>query len=754
MAKSTGFIHRPLPTAALLCALFAPVAATAQTGAAADRSIGVNTAVQTGDANTPVEGQLQDIVVTAERRTQRLQDVPIAATVLGADDLVAKGVTNTADLQRVAPSVAINTYNRSTFINIRGVGTAQSASTGTPGVAYYIDGQLIPHDQFLALSFYDLDTIEVLRGPQGTLTGQNSTGGAIYVRTPAPNFTRLSGYVDQTIGNYDNYRTVGAINVPLSENFAVRASATYDDRDSFYTNIGSSRSTPGDNNLLAGRINFAGRSSDGRIQFNLRADAFKSDTDYVAIKRRNDTVSADPFTIQEDANSFQNQRGYRISGEARFPLTDGIDVRVHTGFQNLFSRDQADGDHTTTAPPRPPASNIGRVALTTTNYDIVSGEINLLSANPGRFTWVVGGFYFDELADVNSQRDNNNTVNFVSSTAGFIIRAHSISKSVFGQAQWGFTDQLELVAGARYSFDKQIFDRLLFNGAIPAGPLIRSDPSSEKLTGKIALNFKPSRDTLLYASLSRGYKAGGGNVTLGAPSFAPETNTVYEAGVKSTLFDRHLRIAGAGFYSDYKGLQLSGVINGLSLTQNAAAGRTYGAELEATAIFGGFSADGGISYLKGEFRGDGICLVNTNSGTPTTPAPPTPAVPCPTGTQTVPDGRALPFTPEWSINAGAQYAIRLGSGTSLTPRVQWSHLTSQNATPFPSFQTIVPGRDVLDLRLTLEIADRYQIQGYVTNVTDELYIASQVQDSSSVAGGIIWGAPRQFGVRLVAKFGD
>src|ERR1041384_3903602 len=112
--------------------------------------------------------------------------VRTAATVL-TGDVTRQGVSNVADLQTVAPSVAINTYNRSTFINIRGVGIAQSAPTSNPGVAYYIDGMFIPHEQFIAQTFFDIESIEVLRGPQGTLTGQNSTGGAIYVRTPPPN---------------------------------------------------------------------------------------------------------------------------------------------------------------------------------------------------------------------------------------------------------------------------------------------------------------------------------------------------------------------------------------------------------------------------------------------------------------------------------------------------------------------------------------------------------------------------------------
>src|SRR5436190_3570344 len=158
---------------------------------------------------------LPEVVITAERRTQNLQDTPISATVIGAQELAEKGVSNLADIQRVAPSVAINTYNRSSFVNIRGVGIAQSAPTSTPGVAYYLNGALVPHEFTIGMSFYDLETVQVLRGPQGTLTGQNSTGGAVYVTTPRPRLGAFSGYIDQTLGEYSLSRTVAALNVPI-----------------------------------------------------------------------------------------------------------------------------------------------------------------------------------------------------------------------------------------------------------------------------------------------------------------------------------------------------------------------------------------------------------------------------------------------------------------------------------------------------------------------------------------------------------
>src|SRR5262245_26328475 len=188
--------------------------------------------------------KIDRVVITAERREEDAQDVAISATVFDGEALAEQGVNTLNDIQRVAPSLAINTFNRSTFVNIRGVGIAQSAPTSSPGVAYYIDGALIPHEQFIGQSFFDIGAIEVLRGPQGTLTGQNSTGGAMYVRTPAPDFRRNSGYIEQVAADYNWYKTTIALNTPFTDTLAMRASFVRDTRDSFTDNIGPSPSNP------------------------------------------------------------------------------------------------------------------------------------------------------------------------------------------------------------------------------------------------------------------------------------------------------------------------------------------------------------------------------------------------------------------------------------------------------------------------------------------------------------------------------
>jgi iron complex outermembrane receptor protein len=695
-------------------------------------------------AATEDDNRVDRVVITAERREQDAQDVAISATVLSGEALSEQGVNSLNDIQRVSPSIAINTFNRSTFINIRGVGIAQSAPTSSPGVAYYIDGALIPHEQFIGQSFFDIGSVEVLRGPQGTLTGQNSTGGAMYVRSPAPEFGEFNGYVEQTIGDYNWLKTQAAVNIPLGDIAAMRASIVSDTRDSFTTNIGASQSTPGDNDLVSARLNLEVRPADAWT-FNLRYENFNLRTDNNAVKRRNDAVSSDPFVIQEDARSFLNQSGYRLSGEARWDINDAIALRYLLSKQWGTTKDQTDGDRTTTALPRPlpPApnnTNTGRVSFARTEFDTMIHEINLLSTDDGPLQWVVGAFHLDETVPVDLLRDNTHTTDFVTTVRGstIITEAVNTSKSVFGQASYAFSPQWEAIVGARYSEDEQVYTRLASPGGVGT-----TSAESDEVTGRLALNFRPMDDILLYASASKGYKAGGVNLTLSDPNFEPETNQVYELGAKTTLLDGMLQLNAGVFQSDYQDIQLASLRNGLPTTQNAATGEATGAEVEVIGVFGAFEINAGLGWLDATFAED-TCINDTNAPPGTDPG-------CTTGNRLVPAGRALPFSPEITFNAGAQVDIAFGNQV-LTPRIQFSRLSEQYATPFPSAVTLVPERDLWDFRLTYQVTDDLTFEGFVQNLTDEVYVASQIQNSSSADGGIIYGAPRMIGVRARIAF--
>ncbi len=697
-------------------------------------------------AGAPTQ-ELDEVIVTAERREVNLQDVPASATVFTAESIASQGIDNVLDIQTVAPSVAINTYNRSTFINIRGVGIAQSAPTSNPGVAYYIDGMFIPHEQFIAQTFFDIDSIEVLRGPQGTLTGQNSTGGAIYVRTPPPNFDGFSGYIDQTVADNDWYRTTAAANVPLEEGFAMRISGVYDKRGSFTDNIGPSSSEPGSGRDLAARVAFRYSPSDS-VTFDLRYEHFDRQTDYNAIKNRADLVTSDPFTIEEDAISFLNQKGDRSSLEARFELTPSLALRAQTSVLEAVTTDQADGDRTATALPVPAnlptngantATYRGRVSYTSQELDTWVSEINLLSTGEAPFQWMVGAFYLEEDSPVSVLRDNRNTRDFVQSNSSIITELSNTSTSVFGQMDYRLGSSWAIDLGLRYSEDKQEYKRLVIPGAPPPGCFpCTTELESDEVTGRFGLKFFASDDVMTYATVSKGYKAGGINLDPRLPDYLPETNEMAELGIKSTIADGRLRVNGAIFYSEYEGIQLSSLTAVgtppvlLPNTLNAAPAEMYGVELELLGRFGALEFNLGVSTLNSEFTEDALL---TDSQTNTN--------------RLVPAGSTVPFAPELTANAGLQYDIMMGTWT-LTPRIQVSYMDEQLSTPFEYAATIVPSRTVADFRLTAMPTDNIRLEAFATNLFDETYIAAQVQDASSASGGIIYGAPRQIGIR--AKF--
>lgn len=701
------------------------------------------------------ESQLEEIVITSERRVSNLQDTPISATVLSAEGLIKKGIDNVDEIQQVAPSIAINTYNRSTFINIRGVGIAQSAPTSNPGVAYYLDGVFFPHEQFIGQSFFDLGSVEVLRGPQGTLTGQNSTGGALYVRSPEPDADGHFGYIDQTFATDGWYRTVGAYNAPTSENSALRIAGIYENRDGFVDNLGpASGMDPGSSELMSVRANWAAKPSEGQ-SYNVRLEYFDYQSGNIAVKDRQDTNS-DPFEISYDGRSYLDQKGYRVSLEGRWDLSDYLQVRTSVSDQDGYTKDQTDGDRSSTEL----ASGNGRIAKAQTDFETTIAEINLLSIGDNDLQWVVGAFFMKDEVPVILQRDNGSTADFVNPSPGSTIQAfaENTSMSIFGQLDASLTDALNLTIGLRYSDDEQTYTRFSLPGPPFAQPAqcfpCDTTQDSNETTGRIGLTYHLSGDTMVYSTLSKGYKAGGVNLDPRQGFFEPEQNLVLEGGVKTTLDDGRLRLNANLFWSDYQDIQFASRLAlfgpALPVTQNAASAEIKGLEIEMEGAYDNFSFNAGLSYIDGSFSED-VCLNNTNAAITSNDPYCVGVLGFPPRNELVSSGNDLPFTPELSINFGLQYQFEMGD-VYITPRFQVSYIDEQIATPFKEPTTTIDDRTIADLKVSIEPNADLLIEVFATNIFDEEYVASQIQPSSSADGGEIYGTPRQFGLRAKYNF--
>jgi iron complex outermembrane recepter protein len=672
--------------------------------------------------------ELAEIVITAERTTQNLEKVPISATVLTGAQLENEGVHRVADLQTVAPSLTIATYNLSTFVNIRGVGMAMSAPTSTPGVAFYVDGAFIPHEFIISGAFYDLDAAEVLRGPQGTLTGQNSTGGAIYLRTPDPNYERVSGLVDETAGERGLNRVVAAVNVPIiDDHLALRLSGIDERRRSFTTNIGS-RAQPG-------KLGFDGARADlgfkiaPQLTGDVRLEYFDNHNDNTATKNPN-VLPQDPFTIAQDGDTYYKIRGTRSDIELKYDITDSIRARLLSDYQQSVVNDLEDGDRTATAPPQPPRTNTGRLFLNSLHIRTYTDELDLIGST-GPLSWVVGAFYMDDKVDLGQNVYGADTV--VVQHPATKVTAYdtdNTSKSGFGQLTYQI-DQFQVIGGLRYSDDGQSFFRV--SPAAATG----FNRSSE-VTGKFAANYFVTSNTMAYASVSRGYKAGGSNPVAGTPAYLPETNLVEELGLKTTFLDQHMRVNADIFHSNYDNLQLLGLTpSRLPETQNLPKSTSYGAELEVQGHLGGWSVNFGAAYLNAKVVTP-VTLLN-NTGAVSVPG-------------FVPEGTTSPYSPRWTLNGGVEYAFNLGDRGTLNPRLQWSHTNLEWASVFQNSLSLQPGHDLVDAQLTWDPDRAWEVQALVSNLTNKTYIASQVFATSGANGGTIYGDRREISARVAYHF--
>lgn len=685
-------------------------------------------------------GQLEEIVVTAERRTESLQSVPISATVLDSQELTRRGITDFRDLQTGAPGLSIAPAgNGESFVTIRGVGTFQTAPTTSPGVAVYEDGVYLPIARLSGDSLFDVGGVEVLRGPQGTLVGESSTGGAILLRSAKPTFDNLGGYFQQSVGNYRAFRTEAALNVPVSDVLAARASFFYETRKSFSRNLGAASGTSPSNANRPGNINRYGLrlqlayAPTENLDIALRFSKYNSKDDGPAIKPvanaldpSSVTLQDDPFTIAYDTAQRAEVDGLRASAEINYITNAGFRIRSVSTYSDATLSNYGDSDY-------------GRSAVNASfiapNYsaEAYSQEINLISEGDGPFKWVVGGFFHHSdqpLTLIQLQAPAPGAAPIA--RLNIDLKVKKESRAVFGQASYSITPDFTLTAGGRYTENDAPFvaSTVAF---IPGLGFVtlpsNSNAESEKFTYRVAADWNVTPDVLIYGSYATGYKAGGANLSgfVPAPSYAPEENKVFEAGVKSTLFDRHLRLNVAAFRQDYRNLQVQGTLAGLPVTINASRARIDGAEAEMSALFGGLRIDGQLTYLDTSTRE---------------------AFTVPTGPVAV--GSKLPFTSEWSGSLAAQYTARLGAG-DLTPRLQYTYASGQNVLLTPGPNTVTDKRSTLDFRLTY-LTGNWMLEGYVNNLTDRTYVATIVPAGSVPVTGLLYGNPREFGARATYRF--
>jgi iron complex outermembrane receptor protein len=710
-------------------------------------------AAKAADANA--QGSVGEVIVTAGRRAEVLQKVPVAATVLSGKKIQKMGGTSVISLQFLSPSMSIQTGDEETNINIRGIGKGEANIVNQAGVIVYWDGVSGFSTSLQSEPFFDIASVEVYRGPQGTFGGANASGGAIFVKSNDPDFSGEHGNLLVGYGNYNDAQLQGAVNLPVSDTLSLRLAANLERHDSFFNVTGPYTGDPGRLQEASGRFGLHWRPTSAldvlfktEIHYIDRGGPITSDASNPL--REDQANPANPFDDYSDAHNMAIDRLLRSSLNVSYKFSSGITLRSITGFE--YGRSQENYD-----------ASAGNEGIPNSPYpaeyfhgdgtdQLFSEELNLVSPDTGPLKWI-GGLYFKD--DLITLPNDGFVIGIGSGTppnrlANVPATIHNTTEAAFGQVTYDLTSALTLAVGGRYTWstDHLIDSENIYSGGVVALAIPANESSSDgKLTGKVSLDYKITPDQVLYAFVATGHKAGGPNDSPVFPSTKPpifqaEDVTDYELGLKSTFFGGHLHTQIGGYYNDYRNFQLDLFLpNFLNTEIENVTGHTIieGVELQAQAVFGDFSLDGNASYLHskiGHFIAADQCSISPVVGMD----------PGCGGQLINVSGNQQDYAPEWTFNIGAQYAFHLNNDSTITPRVDYSYVSPQWGTVFELAADKLRQRNIVNAQLAYA-RGRYELTAYATNLFNLIYI------DSGIEGGMRYpGPPRQFGVRLGVTF--
>lgn len=687
---------------------------------------------------------LEEVVVTAERRARKLQDVPITVSAITGDAAALAGVTGTSSLQATVPSLSIDNHGNSATPFLRGIGSSSGDSNSEASVAIYLDGiyQPAPFGNFF--EFNNIERVEVLKGPQGTLFGRNSTGGVIQVITRDPSHTPTAE-ISAGYANYDKTSSSFYGSSGLGEDFAANVSLLY-----------SRQSEGWGDNLTTGGKSTGAKDLGTRIKFlytpgestTLRLAADYSRSDAGAISGQPPPGAA-TFIGQGYPGRFDVWSDHTDTSEIE---SRGASVKLDHDFgplqlASISAYRKTDGEWTLDQD----LSSVPLVeAALPQKAKMYTQELHLLSPADSKLRWLVGAFYYNYEAHQSVELRGLAFTGVPGGGIDNIGATKTVSTSLFAQGTYPLSEATNLTLGGRYSWERVtgttyatfggssiIIDP--FDGQ-PAHPKL----SYEKPSWRIALDHRLASDILAYVSYNRGIKSG--NIGLGgAPAqnvpYDPEQLDAYETGLKSEWLNRRLRLNSAVFYYDFKNIQFQRTVNGAAITFNGPSAELYGGEIEL------------------EFRATSRLTLNANLGLLHTQFGDFPNAPntrrLANGMNDAGDpnynaeGNELPNAPEVTGNVGFNYDIPTNSGVfNLTSNVYYN----------AGQKTEVDSRLEVDSYTLVNATigwtspdDHWDARLWGKNLTDEYYYRqlTGLADATDIGSP---AAPRTFGVMVRYKF--
>jgi iron complex outermembrane receptor protein len=704
---------------------------------------------QTSDTSSSSPAQLEEIVVTASKREESLSKTPIAVSALTQQQLTNAGVVSVADLTSATPNVQIEQYpfTGSIYPAIRGIISRDFTETGDPDVPMYIDGVSIPRSYGLGSAFYDLERIEVLRGPQGTLYGKDATAGNINILT-APPERQFAAEADSGVGNYGDIRSHAMVNIPVSDTLAVRVSGVTHRNDGYFKTEGTTARNYGATDEYGGRISALWQPADS-FKWRLTFDDFVSnDTEGLGIPTGANGQPLDGRAIYSrpvPSTPEPTQFIKNFIGRSRmdWQISRDLSLSYIVGLQ----RDSE--SYATAIPVSGTLFDPAAIGNVPAHGDFHNNnqyhEVNL------RFDyhWIKNILGFNYADERTRSVYNNQFLPFDFNLAFNVPDARDSNRGVFDQATINVSDRMRLTAGIRESWDsKNVGNRvellcpvnfLYTGGAIPAACAQapwRGQGSWSAVTWKGGIDYDITDKIMSYLTISTGYKAGGINFAAPSPQlyYRPEHVKNYEIGIKGRYLDGRATLNADFFYEDYKDIDVnywvcSAQVGCNFVTTNAARAAIWGPELDGSLkITNSDRLDGFLNYLHATYT-DYLNAKDplTNIAYPSL------------------NGKFLPNAPE--ISARLQYAhdFLLPNGAKLTPMaaVYWQSESFLREFNLPVDR--VPAYSKTSLRLTYASeSDRWQVQAYVDNVEDH---AVRVGYDAIIEAYNSWYAPpRTFGV--------
>lgn len=684
---------------------------------------------KTGGQQTSDGQQLQEVIVTASRRAENIQRSALAIQAVSGRELSQRGIYRAEDLSTLTPGVTFGTGANYPLFYVRGVGNFATNSLNEAAIAANVDGVYVSRPWQLRGSFFDLDRVEILKGPQGTLYGRNASGGAINIISVRPRIDGgYSGFAEAEVGNYDLYRAVAAVNLPISDVLAARIAGQVIHRDGYMSGGGD------DDKGEAARVQILYQPSD-KLSVLLHAAYQHQGGVGSAAGVTSPKVSSNPWAQNNipaaaaiyaaspglaipDGTSFLNMHTYEVSGEIKWnfgPATLTVIPAYRGGsfhdsnWSSGFRLRDSEIEHQTSVEAR-------------------------LSNDSGPLKWVLGGYYFNERQSPYAGNDDIDVDVFqgppVSSVTGFL--ALNTSYAAFGQAAYSITDRLRLTAGVRYTDEKRSINEVLDAGGFPIA-LQADEKSFRNVSWKAGAEYDLAPHSLAYFNASTGFKSGG---FFAAPApydvFKPEDLLAFEAGVKNRFLGDTLQVNVEGFYWKYKNQQtpvFAILPNNFFADETINAGQShmYGADIDvAYRVTAHDTIRTQVEYVQTRY--DSFVLpvsFLTVSGCPITAA----GLDC--------SGEPLMRTPTWNGTAGYTHTFDLDSRGTLDAAIDTQFASgSWLATDYLPHEW-QPPYSIWDASLTYGTPDRkIALTAYVRNFTNAA-VADQIHRHDFLFGSSV-----------------